>query len=178
MSFIYSRLTSFFQDKSHRNGGEKLTNGQTGGSNSWSKQASIPSVEITGSPIHRKIQKAASIGSISGLSEDSRSLEDGRASLSGSRKGDVSKDGVESITSPSRKATEALKKVRRRIRDVILKHGIVIVMLLLLLLLLVFFYFLALIWFSSNANFITYCECTNVIFLITSSVFSVSHSAS
>jgi len=92
MSFL-SKLTSLFQDnKSLKNGGEKMMNGQAGGSTStWSKQCSIPSVEITDSPIHRRIQKATSVGSISGLSEDSRSLEDGRASSSGSGKGEVVK---------------------------------------------------------------------------------------
>lgn len=114
MSFIYSRLSSLFQDKSHRNGSEKLMNGQA---SPWSKQMGIPSVEITGSPIHhRKIHKAASVGSISGLSEDSRSLEEGQASSSGSGKGDggrkLREDTGESIASPSRKSADALKKVR------------------------------------------------------------------
>ena len=100
-----------------------MANGQAGSSTStWSKQCSIPAVEITDSPIHRRIHKAASVGSISGLSEDSRSLEDGHASSSGSGKGDIGRQQQqqqqreelgEGVTSPSRKAADTLKKVRK-----------------------------------------------------------------
>jgi hypothetical protein len=94
----------------------------------YTKKKSPPVVEITvDSPnsFHRRIQKAASVGSVSAISWGSKSPdEQGRPSSAGSRttgQGEETDRSLsptqsltESIVSPSRKGTEALKKVHYR----------------------------------------------------------------
>lgn len=133
-SYIYSKLTSFFQDSRSERGNSLsrsskslangiLSNGRAGHTPSHSKKggvsSDIPTVQITDSPsaIHR-LHKAASVGSVSGYSEDSSIRSpDERPSSAGSRstkgEGSVSPthDSRETVMSPSRKTMEALKKV-------------------------------------------------------------------
>lgn len=125
-SYIYSKLSSFFQEKSE--GSTRINGGIANGKTFTSKRSKdeIPVVEITDSPsaIPRRIKKAASVGSVSGLSEDSRGPDEARPSSAGSKAGRVVDPEaelslssptqsltMESIMSPSRKSSEALKKV-------------------------------------------------------------------
>ena len=129
-SYIYSKLSSFFQDsKSERANsisGKPLTNGilSNGRASHYTKR-DIPTVEVTDSPTLHRLHKAASVGSVSGFSEDSsiKSPDEGRPSSAGSRsiKGrEASSESptqsltsvTEVVVSPSRKSMEALKKVR------------------------------------------------------------------
>lgn len=131
-SFIYSKISSFFQDSSsERHNSLKSANGFVQNGKSLAKRGSsdLPTVEITDSPstLNRRIHKAASVGSMSAISHDSRSPdegrpdEEGRPSSAGSRgqgeETDLSLSPTQSLTteailSPSRKGTEALKKVQ------------------------------------------------------------------
>ena len=118
-SYLYSKISSFFQEKSeHFKVNGEVVNGKY-------CRDEIPVVEITDSPssLPRRIKKAASVGSVSGLSEDSRSPDEGRPSSAGSKgikagdETDLSLSPTQSLTresvvSPSRKSTEALKKVQ------------------------------------------------------------------
>ena len=96
-----------------------MANGMvTNGKAHFSKHGAeeIPTVEITDSPstLHRRLQKASSIGSFSAVSEDSRSPDEGgRPSSAGSRaEREASFSPSQSlILSPNRKSTDALKKV-------------------------------------------------------------------
>ena len=125
-SYLYSKLSSFLQEKSQHsarlNGG--VANGKSAIFSSKKSTDEIPVVEITDSPssLPRRIKKAASIGSVSGLSEDSRSPDEARPSSAGSKAGREIDEAelslsptqsltMESVMSPSRKSTEALKKV-------------------------------------------------------------------
>lgn len=128
-SFIY-KISSFFQDsKSERSNSVKLSNGiiSNGTPARYTKKGSgdLPTVEITDSPssLHRRIQKAASVGSMSAICRDSRSPDEGRPSSAGSKATGAEDETdrslspthsltAESVMSPSRKSAEALKKVR------------------------------------------------------------------
>ena len=120
MSFIYSKLCSLFKEGKLRSNSE-CANGDlfSGQPVQWSKNSDIPSVEITDSPgsLQRKTYISISMGSISGMSEDSHSLDenDGQASSSGSPKREtrsqISESPENSIVSPSRKSMAVLKKV-------------------------------------------------------------------
>lgn len=124
-SFIYSKLTSFFQEsksgRSRSSSVKAVANGviPNGSSALFSKKGprDIPSVKITDSPLHRRVQKSASVGSISVVSEDSsRSPDEGRPSSAGSKERDLSmsptqSSATESVMSPSKKTMDVLKKV-------------------------------------------------------------------
>lgn len=135
-SYIYSKLSSLFQSSKPVEGSGEgsfssrvISNGvlPNGKAAHFNKKRSpvpeIPKVEITDSPTIRRLQKAASVGSISGLSSEDSSIkspDEGRPSSAGSRgKGeerDLSMSPTQSLTteavlSPSRKTMEALRKV-------------------------------------------------------------------
>lgn len=129
-SFIYSKISSFFQDsKSDRTNSIKLSNGvvpnRTPARYTKKGPDDLPTVEITDSPssLPRRIQKATSLGSVAAMHvyRDSKSPDEGRPSSAGSRaeeETDRSLSPTQSLTtdtvlSPSRKSSEALKKVRR-----------------------------------------------------------------
>lgn len=133
-SYFYSKISSFFQDsKAQRSNSLKLANGvlPNGTPARYTKKGpeDLPTVEITDSPssLHRRIQKAASVGSVSALSWGSKSPdEQGRPSSAGSRttgQGEETDRSLsptqslttESVVSPSRKGTEALKKVHSQV---------------------------------------------------------------
>ena len=120
---LYSqKISSIFQDsRSQRNNSLKtngsLLNGKLHGHMVKKEPVGIPTVEVTDSPTSRRIQKAASVGSIVALSEDSKSLDEiDRPSSAGSRREDndspTQSSTRESTLSPSRKSEEALKKVK------------------------------------------------------------------
>lgn len=91
----------------------------------FKQKSVIPTVEITDSPtnLHRRVQKSSSTGSLSATSEESRSPDhtEIRPSSAGSRAAakDEERDNsdsptqtpLESIMSPGRRATVALKRV-------------------------------------------------------------------
>lgn len=114
-AFFYS----LFQDSKQK--GIKANGILTNGKAHISKNdlEDIPTVEITDSPtsLHRRLQKASSIGSFSAVSEDSRSPDEGgRPSSAGSRAQGYEREASFSpsqslILSPNRKSTDALKKV-------------------------------------------------------------------
>ncbi len=123
--YLYSKLSSYFQEKEGSASTKVGLNGgvANGSSSIFSKRRTddIPIVEITDSPssLPRRMKKAASIGSVSGLSEDSRSPDEARPSSAGSKASGRAEETdsptqsltTESVMSPSRKSTDALKKV-------------------------------------------------------------------
>ncbi len=126
-SYFYSKLSSLFQDtKPEKRSAVILSENRiiSNGTSVHRDVYNIPVVEITDSPssIPRRIQKSASVGSISAASEDSRNTVGGRPSSAGSRAGSKEDERVTSQSptyssttvstlSPSRKCTEALQKV-------------------------------------------------------------------
>lgn len=121
MSYVYSKLYFLFKDGLPQRNTESAVDGSlfNGQPVQLSKKADIPSVEITDSPssLQRRACLSTSMGSLSGLSEDSHSLDEheGRVSSSSSTKGEsrsqMKEVGEKVAASPSRKSTEALKKV-------------------------------------------------------------------
>ena len=127
MAYLYSKFTSFFQEKTGSASSVKVgvNGGMANGKPSFFSKRNtdqIPVVEITDSPSSRRIKKAASVGSVSGLSEELCSPDDTRPASAGGggKMGEDETDlslsptqslNTESIVSPSRKSNEALKKV-------------------------------------------------------------------